>query len=157
MTLTIHTPPHARLPSVPPPAIIPPPSPQAPASSWRLVAEEHAWRVGRTSLCTVLSLPFPTYSLGPGPDADETRRCPESALFGRLRSLHPRERISLRPGRLAVAVVDTNWVLRSKYELVAVRQRDAVTACQGLQTAEAMVVAKKEELGQVSVWVGDWE
>ena len=62
-----------------------------------------------THVAGLFFLPFATYSVGPKPSPLETADGgPEAVLFKRLQGLRRREQVSLKPGRIMVAVYGDN-------------------------------------------------
>lgn len=60
------------------------------------------------SLAALFFLEAKMYRVGPKPVLEMAKN-PESQLFLRLEAMAPRERISIHPGRLLVAVYNDNW------------------------------------------------
>ncbi|CAL8468257.1 g7796 [Coccomyxa elongata] len=89
---------------------------------WELLLQEDSIRVRKnTQIAGLYFLQCDTYHIGPRPSPLDTADYPENILFKRLESMQPREKpLTLRPGKLLLAVYGDNWFNRVRYTIEAV-------------------------------------
>ncbi|BDA43789.1 probable chaperone protein DnaJ at N-terminal half [Coccomyxa sp. Obi] len=89
---------------------------------WELLLQEDSIRVRKnTQIAGLYFLQCETYHIGPRPSPLDTADYPENILFKRLESMQPREKpLTLRPGKLLLAVYGDNWFNRVRYTIEAV-------------------------------------
>eukprot|EP00891_Asterochloris_glomerata_P001879 jgi/Astpho2/1879/e_gw1.00038.140.1_t len=121
-------------------------------SKWELLLQEDSVKAKKhTHVAGLFFLPFATYSVGPKPSPLETADGgPEAVLFKRLQGLRQREQVSLKPGRIMVAVYGDNYFKKVHYIIEALFPSQdygpLAPPTEVLRSLEEQLVNKKEAL-----------